>query len=54
MVLRKVHLLYEPGNVIHCVAEFAEETSCVSIVTCITIARQRLGKHVPAVNTPQQ
>jgi hypothetical protein len=24
------------------------------IVTCIPIARQRLGKHVPAVNTPQQ
>jgi hypothetical protein len=25
-----------------------------SIVTCIPIARQRLGKHVHAVNTPQQ
>jgi hypothetical protein len=24
------------------------------IVTCIPIARQRLGKHVPAVNTPLQ
>jgi hypothetical protein len=24
------------------------------IVTCIPIARQRLGKHVPVVNTPQQ
>jgi hypothetical protein len=27
---------------------------CLYIVTCILIARQWLGKHVPAVNTPQQ
>jgi hypothetical protein len=25
-----------------------------AIVTCIPIARQRLGKHVPGINTPQQ
>jgi hypothetical protein len=27
---------------------------CFIIVTCIPIARQRLGIHMPAVNTPQQ
>jgi hypothetical protein len=26
----------------------------VRILTCIAIARQRLGKHMPAVKTPQQ
>jgi hypothetical protein len=29
-------------------------TAIVDSVTCIAIARQRLGKHMPAVNTPQQ
>jgi hypothetical protein len=27
---------------------------CVYTVTCIPIARQRLGKHVPAVSMPQR
>jgi hypothetical protein len=26
----------------------------LNIVTYIPIARQRLGKHMPAINTPQQ